>query len=249
MSAQNFYQTFYQSESLFRLADEPWDALILIAQASILAPTEEVPTDMPGLLVELDTLRNESARVDVALPLSEENVTVAVTDLLVSQPVSVVVITAPEPLPQPLPRPVIPSTVPPVQQQPRLPQQRLPQLNHKVLLVADEDLDPSNLLFLEKILKAVNLNIDGVDLLNLYGVQNVDFAELLRGKYINHFITFGVPFERLNLDIMMDRYAPVRFEGITFLMADSLPTIEADVNLKKRLWGALQRVFLQWEGK
>jgi hypothetical protein len=73
----------------------------------------------------------------------------------------------------------------------------------------------------------------------------MDFGELVKGKYINHFITFGVPFERINLDIMMDRYAPVRFEGITFLMADSLPTIEADQNLKKRLWAALQRVFLQ----
>jgi DNA polymerase III psi subunit len=143
-------------------------------------------------------------------------------------------------LPQPAPRPTTPSLLPPIQQQ-----SRLPQLNHKVLLLADEELDPSNLLFLEKILKAVNLNVNGVDLLNLRGVQNVDFDELLKGKYINHFITFGVPFERINLDIMMDRYAPVRFEGITFLMADSLPTIEADQNLKKRLWAALQRVFLQ----
>jgi DNA polymerase III psi subunit len=118
-------------------------------------------------------------------------------------------------------------------------------LNHKVLVLADEELDPSNLLFLEKILKAVNLNIDGVDLLNLHGVRDVDFDELLKGKYINHFITFGVPFERINLDIMMDRYSPVRFEGITFLMADSLPTVEADQALKRRLWQALQRVFLQ----
>ena len=113
------------------------------------------------------------------------------------------------------------------------------------MLLADEALDPSNLLFLEKILKAVNLNINGVDLLNLHGTDDLDFAALLRGRYINHFITFGVPFERIHLDIMMDRYSPVRFEGITFLMADSLPTVEADHNLKKRLWTALQRVFLQ----
>lgn len=248
MSAKNFYQTFYQSESLFRLADEPWGALTPTDPARILTPAAGLPTDTPGLFVELDTLRNESVIVNVASPLAEESTTVVVPDLLIPEPLPVVLIIAPEPLPQPPSRPVIPSTVPPVQQQ-RLPQQpRLPQLNHQVLLLADEDLDPSNLLFLEKILKAVNLNIDGVDLLNLHGVQNVDFAELLRGKYINHFITFGVPFERLHLDIMMDRYAPVRFEGITFLMADSLPTIEADRNLKKRLWDALQRVFLQWKG-
>ena len=117
------------------------------------------------------------------------------------------------------------------------------QINHKVLILADEELSPSELLFLEKVLKAVNLNIDGVELLNLHGVTHIDFGEVLRGKYINHFITFGVPFQRINLDIMMDRYSPVRFEGITFLMADSLPTVEADQNLKRALWNSLKRVF------
>jgi DNA polymerase III psi subunit len=186
--------------------------------------------------MELDRL----ATPPEAVALVVEPVDIPMLVLADNEPEPVVAIAAPEPLPQPAPRPTTPSILPPIQQQPRL-----PQLNHKVLLLADEELDPSNLLFLEKILKAVNLNVDGVDLLNLHGVQNMDFAELLKGKYINHFITFGVPFERINLDIMMDRYAPVRFEGINFLMADSLPTIEADQNLKKRLWSALQRVFLQ----
>lgn len=225
MSARNFYQTFYQTDSLFRLADESWEALTPVAEGEI----ESTANPVPDLLAELDILAESVAVVVEQAPVEPVRPEQA-------RPVRSVVI----PLPQPAPRPTVPSVVPPVQQQPRL-----PQLNHKVLLLADEELDPSNLLFLEKILKAVNLNVNGVDLLNLHGAQNMDFTELLRGKYINHFITFGVPFERLNLDIMMDRYAPVRFEGITFLMADSLPTIEADQNLKKRLWGALQRVFLQ----
>lgn len=116
-------------------------------------------------------------------------------------------------------------------------------IKHKVLLLADEDLSPSDLLFLEKILKAVNLDLEGVDLLNVYGVSDVDFAAILRNKYINHFITFGVPFQRINLDIMMDRYHPIRFDGITFLMADSLPVIEANPTLKRQLWNSLKRVF------
>lgn len=149
------------------------------------------------------------------------------------------VASAPQPLPASTQRPKIPSVMPPAQQP------RLPEINQKVLLLADEELDPSNLIFLEKILKAVNLNIDGVDLLNLNGVRDVDFAEMVHGKHVHHFITFGVPFSRIHLDIAMDRYQPVRFFGITFLMADSLPTIEADQNLKKRLWAALQQVFLQ----
>lgn len=193
--------------------------------------------DAPDLLAELDELLVGASVVpDDTIGIEPA---VDIPPVIVVQPApEPVAKVAPEPLPKPAPRPTTPSILPPIQKQPRM-----PQLNHKVLLLADEELDPSNLLFLEKILKAVNLNVDGVDLLNLHGVQGMDFAELLRGKYINHFITFGVPFERINLDIMMDRYSPVRFEGITFLMADSLPTIEADQNLKKRLWSALQRVF------
>ena len=239
MSARNFYQTFYQSDPLYRLAGESWT---LSAQPDAVAE-QSAPTlsaaDATDLLAELDTLSAgvTALTTDALLTDAEDSLVPAVVQV---QPEPVVLVPTPEPLPQPLPRPTTPSLLPPVQQQ-----TRLPQLNHKVLLLADEELDPSNLLFLEKILKAVNLNINGVDLLNLHGVSDVDFAELLRGKYINHFITFGVPFERIRLDIMMDRYAPVRFEGITFLMADSLPTIEADQVLKKRLWGALQRVFLQ----
>lgn len=254
MSATNFYQTFYQTEQLFRLADKPWDVVDLAAAGAEtnadLVDTEFVPVEIStgsnaDFLTELNRLSTSSEAVLVIIE-PVDTPAVLLTEATPEPPVVIVppepavVFAAPEPLPQPAPRPTTPSVLPPVQQQ-----SRLPQLNHKVLLLADEELDPSNLLFLEKILKAVNLNVNGVDLLNLRGAQNTDFGELVKGKHINHFITFGVPFERINLDIMMDRYAPARFEGITFLMADSLPTIEADQNLKRRLWAALQRVFLQ----
>ncbi len=203
------------------------------------APTDElIQTDKLDLLAELDVLSAQKLPASIT-PVLVETLPEP-SDLLPVTPEPAKSIILPEPLPQSAPRPTTPSILPPIQQP-----SRMPQLNHKVLLLADEELDPSNVLFLEKILKAVNLNVDGVDLLNLHGVQDVNFAELLRGKYINHFITFGVPFERIHLDIMMDRYSPVRFEGITFLLADSLPTIEADQQLKKRLWGCLQRVFLR----
>ncbi len=244
MSATNFYQTFYQTEQLFRLTDDPWCII------EIGADTQLIEDSVDTEIVSAETIARSDAHFlteldQLAAPLEAVSIIVEPVDtpaivLIEALPEPAVVIAAPEPLPQPAPRPTTPSVLPPIQQQ-----SRLPQLNHKVLLLADEELDPSNLLFLEKILKAVNLNVNGVDLLNLRGVQNMDFSELVKGKYINHFITFGVPFERINLDILMDRYAPVRFEGITFLMADSLPTIEADQHLKKRLWTALQRVFLQ----
>ncbi|SOD80683.1 hypothetical protein [Spirosoma fluviale] len=237
MSLKNFYQTVYQTDTLFRVPGESWSAILPSAPSD--GTAEEliaVDTENLDLLAELDAL--SIGKFEVAADRLPTDRVSDVSAPLAPEPPLVVATPTPEPLPKEVPRPTTPSVIPPVQQQ-----SRMPQLNHKVLLLADEALDPSNILFLERILKAVNLNIDGVDLLNLHGVEGMNFAELLRGKYINHFITFGVPFERIDLDIMMDRYSPVRFEGITFLMADSLPTIEADQNLKKQLWSALKRVF------
>ncbi len=235
MSVKNFYQTVYQTDTLFRMAGESWGERTQSPVEELVENQVLVDANItPNLLTELDELSAGKTIITVDTLLTDS---ILETPLL-HAPELITLVSQPEPLPQPAPRPTTPSILPPIQQQ-----SRIPQLNHKVLLLADEELDPSNLLFLEKILKAVNLNVNGVDLLNLHGAQDINFAELLRGKYINHFITFGVPFERINLDIMMDRYSPVRFEGITFLMADSLPTIEADRDLKKRLWSALQRVF------
>ncbi|UHG89026.1 hypothetical protein [Spirosoma oryzicola] len=247
MSAKNLYQTLYQNDQLFRLAGESWSystqPLVETASAPDVThlvsepPDEIIPVVTADLLDELDALAASPLTHSDEKRLVEPIVDIPVVQAPAPEPIALTA--TPEPLPQPVPRPTTPSVVPPTQQP------RLPQLNHKVLLLADEELDPSNLLFLEKILKAVNLNIDGVDLLNLHGAGDLDFAELVQDKKIHHFITFGVPFSRIHLDIAMDRYQPIRFFGITFLMADSLPTIEADQNLKKRLWGALQRVFLQ----
>ena len=124
----------------------------------------------------------------------------------------------------------------------------LPQLNHKVLVLVDDidyqPLSPSDALFLNRILQAVHLNTDGVDILNVGGAKRMDFRPLLAGKQIHHFISFGVPFLSLGLEILMDRYQPKNIAGINFLLAESLAVIQEDVTHKKRLWASLQQMFL-----
>jgi len=246
MPTANPYETLYQTEQLFRIPNERWGAASVGTDAPDMADAP-VPTD--ALLSDLDDLLAKTIAPDADAVLVDTSDDALLVDdsepvMLVSiveappEPEPVTLVIEPEPLPKPTPRPTVPPVVAPAQQV------QMPKLNHKVLLLADEELDPSNLLFLEKILNAVNLNIDGVDLLNLHGVREVDFADLVHEKKIHHFITFGVPFNRIHLDILMDRYQPVRFFGINFLMADSLPTIEADRVLKKRLWDALKQIFM-----
>lgn len=229
MSLKLFYQTFYQHEQLYRL---PGESFALVAFRAI----EPVPVqEVTAVAVLID----EPDEVVLLLPTVPENKQPApiqageLTEIQHLRP-QIENMDEPERLPiLTVPQRSEPPTGPVIS----------PKIRQKVLLLADEELDPSSLLFLEKILNAVNLDITGVDLLNLHGAGDIDFAAVLRDKHIHHFITFGVPFERIGLDIMMDRYQPVRFEGITFLIADALPVIEANQTLKRLLWGALKRVF------
>lgn len=241
MSHKAFYQTFFQTEQLFRRSD---DALTFPTLEKV--STNRHEPESTGTSRGLPTVESVAApSVQISDPVVPP--LVGATPVLIEEVVTTVDLIEPETVVDEMPEPTpVLVAVEPVQppQTPAIRKPATPLISQKVLILVDEDLLPSDLLFLEKILKAVHLDVDGVDLLNVHGTKNVDFAELLAGKYIHHFFTFGVPFSRLNLDIMMDRYHPVRFEGITFLMADPLPAIEADVALKKQLWQSLKKVFL-----
>ncbi|MEZ0607514.1 hypothetical protein ACAW74_03310 [Fibrella sp. WM1] len=244
MANKAFYQTFYQTEQLFRRADDALafppmgDEPVLVAEVEAPAPPPSVVPPVIGDPVLPAQIPADQLPEPPATPIA---------DVVVVEPVAVIETVTEVPVAEPAqPEPATPPAQPMVSSPPEPVVRRpaTPMLSQKVLILVDEDLLPSDLLFLEKILKAVNLDIAGVDLLNIHGTKNIDFAEMLTGKYIHHFFTFGVPFTRLNLDILMDRYQPVRFDGITFLMADPLPAIEADVALKKKLWEALKKIFL-----
>ena len=258
MSAKAFYQTFFQTEQVFRRADDAlaFPALYdtpnaLLSPVSIRADiahpdTEIIDNESIVITISDPLLPGSPLDIVVADPVLSESEAVA-EPVEPGQSIELVIVetvqvpeTGPEITHEPVPEPApLNSGKPPVSRKPAT-----PQISQKVLILVDEEMLPSDLLFLEKILKAVHIDIDRIDLLNVHGTSNVNFSELLQGKYIHHFFTFGVPFSRINLDILMDRYQPIRFDGITFLMADSLPAIETDVALKKKLWEALKKVFL-----
>jgi DNA polymerase III psi subunit len=243
VSSKALYQTLYQSEHLFRVSTETpadWGIEPVAVEVVAAPPVPRVP---PVRVAQIPTVV-ETPTVFETLIIADEPLIVepviVIEETIREETVVATIQTEASPVEEPVVLPPIADTRPPV----RLAEPPKPALlKHKVLLLADEDLSPSDLLFLEKVLKAVNLDINGVDLLNVYGVRDVDFRQVLSGKVINHFITFGVPFSRINLDIMLDRYHPIRFDGITFLLVDSLPVIEANQTLKRKLWESLKRVF------
>lgn len=121
----------------------------------------------------------------------------------------------------------------------------LPTLNHQILILVDESptMSPSNTIFLEKVLNAVKLNLDKVDILNLAENRHADFRTLLENKKVHHIISFGVPFIQINLEIMMNRYDPKQINGINFLLAEPLEITQADDKNKRALWNCLKKIF------
>lgn len=101
----------------------------------------------------------------------------------------------------------------------------------------------SEALFLDNILKAVGHSLETSDVLNFSFMPGQDAQTVLSGKKTNFFISFGVPLIKLNLDLLLVPYTPKSIEGIWFLLVDPLAVIEADRNLKKKLWQALQKMF------
>lgn len=143
----------------------------------------------------------------------------------------------------------VPSVSKPVEQpvKPVIPQAQFPVLNHKVLILVDEpkqqEMLVSEALFLDNVLKAVGHSSENSDILNFSFLSGPDARSVLSEKRINYFITFGVPLIKLHLDLLLPPYTPKQVEGIWFLLTDPLAVIEADRDLKKKLWTALKQMF------
>lgn len=128
-----------------------------------------------------------------------------------------------------------------------LPVAEFPMLLHSILILMDapkqKEMAASETLFLDNILKAVGHSVEKADVINYSFLKGSDARKVLSEKKTNFFITFGVPLIKLHLDLLLMPYTPKFVDGIWFLLTDSLPVIEADRNLKKKLWQALQKMF------
>ncbi len=115
---------------------------------------------------------------------------------------------------------------------------------HDSVLILTDELSESESEYLNKILKAAGgMSTESVDLQTF--TKGMDFRPILRSGRVKHFISFGVPFLKVNVDLMMNRYEPKIIGGIVFVFADSLPVIADDEQVKRALWGVLKALFVK----
>ena len=99
--------------------------------------------------------------------------------------------------------------------------------------------------FLNKLLQAIKLVMADVVLVNVEGPYPVALQNLRKEIAATHILAFG----KNLLDVAVRTtqiYEPVQFPtvGLAYLAGAEVEMIEYDVSLKKRLWGGLQRMFL-----
>ena len=115
-------------------------------------------------------------------------------------------------------------------------------LKHQVLILA-ESISDSEKAFLSKILTAIGLSLDQVDLVELSKVQNIDYQAFTSQNVTKKFISFGVGLGKLDWNVLLNLYQIRHIAGVDFLLSDELRIVEADLSLKKILWGALKLMF------
>lgn len=111
------------------------------------------------------------------------------------------------------------------------------------VLILTDTISESEKALLVKILGAIGLTLDQVDLVELSKVQTLDYQSFLSQNVTKKFVSFGVGLGKINWNILLNIYQPKNIAGVDFLLSDELRVLDASRDLKQTLWGALKAMF------
>lgn len=112
-----------------------------------------------------------------------------------------------------------------------------------LLLVQEEESAPARA-FLEKILGAVQLNLERDTLwAEISENSPVDVPAVVRKKQPDAVLVFGLSPQVCGLQADFSAYHPTHFYQTVFLFADRLSFIEREKDAKAKLWLALRQIF------
>lgn len=103
-----------------------------------------------------------------------------------------------------------------------------------------KSLNPADSELLGKILIAIKLDFQSIDLIELDKTGEADLSQIVTQKSVNQLITFGIALPTVKLDIHLSPYQFTEKHGIKLIYSDSLTDLQNDIPKKKALWGALK---------
>ena len=100
---------------------------------------------------------------------------------------------------------------------------------------------------LNKMMSAINIDIDkDVAFFDLENKQDhINANQWISRTNNRSALVFGIDPGHIGLNIKHAAYLPLKVYETTLLFCHSLHTVHLDINLKKRLWKALQDIFHQ----
>ncbi|WP_299757161.1 hypothetical protein [uncultured Pontibacter sp.] len=151
------------------------------------------------------------------------------------------------------PEPVLEIQAP--QDTPKIPKQEAKQQKYKltgenrkgvvvlVTLPETEYTQLPQLQFLQKILSAIGLKPEDVAYVNNVSGELSLFEELQQELQVNYIISFASRIETAFPHDKFTLYNPVKVDDVPVIFSQSLSMLEHNVEHKKLLWGALQKIF------
>ena len=113
---------------------------------------------------------------------------------------------------------------------------------HKVVILVKE-LNPIDAELLGKILGAVQLTVQTVEIIEMSKNPNMDLSHIFTQKSVNQLISFGVMMSEVNLMLRLTPYQILESKGVKFISGVSLTDLQNDIPKKKLLWAALKEMF------
>lgn len=111
------------------------------------------------------------------------------------------------------------------------------------VIILIKSLNPADSELLGKILGAVKLDLQSVDVVDLDNNQDINLSQIYSQRSVSQVITFGISLSKVNLDLKLVPYQILENQGIKFIYSDSLSDIQNDIPKKKALWGSLKEMF------
>ncbi len=113
------------------------------------------------------------------------------------------------------------------------------------LLLLANDISVAEKVFLEKVLNAVNLSLDEIEIFTKKDLQKSDFKTFATGKTYQRIISFGLPYSQIGISKMFVPYEITIIKNIQFLMTELLPVVVNDLAHKRIFWACLKQMFNQ----
>lgn len=109
-----------------------------------------------------------------------------------------------------------------------------PKIEFPLTVIINQGIKEEHQVFLEKILKAIKLDFNKINLIT----ENINTLEDLSSQKI---LSFGVDLSSFDVD--KQQYEIIEKDKFKFINADNLSEISQNVNKKRQLWTVLQKLF------